>query len=217
MAVAPTKRLIYRVVDMVDRRTTRHAHVKPDLVEKTADWLQTNGLEAASMRNIAAGIGVSHATLLHHFGSKEGLLVEVLASFRGRQRLLLAAAAAEAGADHLGALLWATWQRVTAPDAEPFVRLVFELVGVGVRSPDRVQGFLDGVVADWTGSVRLLLERAGVPSDQAERLATFVFGAIRGLLIDQLTTGDRERVEGGVRELAEFIDDRVAAATQKGA
>src|SRR4051794_41432469 len=37
-----------------------------------------NGFAGGSIRTIADRVGVSHATLLQHFGSKEGLLTAVL-------------------------------------------------------------------------------------------------------------------------------------------
>lgn len=208
--IVSTDRFIYHPVSM-DGRTTRHAHRRPQLVLAAADWIVSNGLDELSLRSLAAGVGVSHATLLHHFGTKEQLLVEVLAEFRGRQRLMLAASASDSASPGLTALLWATWRRLTSPEAEPFLRLVFELAGVGVRRPERVQGFLHGVVEDWTSSIRLLLEREGMPPDAAARLATVVYAALRGLLLDVLTTGERDRVERGVRELADLLEARLAA------
>jgi len=138
--------------------------------------------------------------------------VEVLGEFRTRQRLVLAASAREAETLELATLLRATWGRLTAPESEPFLRLVFELVGIGVRRPERVKGFLEGVVEDWTESVQLLLEREGLTPDDARPLATLVYASFRGLLLDLLTTGEQERVEAAVMELAELVEGRLAAA-----
>lgn len=52
----------------------RHA-----IVEAALTVFGASGYRGGSMREIAQLLGVSHGTLLHHFGSKSGLLTAVLA------------------------------------------------------------------------------------------------------------------------------------------
>jgi AcrR family transcriptional regulator len=199
------------MVEPTDGRTTRYAHRRRELLEAASDWVLERGLGDVALRPLAAALGVSHATLLHHFGSREQLLVEVLGEFRTRQRLLLAATAADAADAAPDELLRAAWRQLTAPDAEPFVRLVFELVGAGLRGDAALEAFLRDVVADWTLSIEAVLAREGVPETRAASLATFIYGGLRGLLLDLVTTGERERLEAGVEELAAAVRALLAA------
>ena len=50
----------------------------------------TEGISDKSLRAIAAAAGTSHRMLIHHFGSREGLLVDVIREVEERQRTVLA-------------------------------------------------------------------------------------------------------------------------------
>ncbi|WP_061962482.1 TetR/AcrR family transcriptional regulator [Demequina flava] len=52
---------------------------RADIVRDAMALFSTSGYTDTSVRDIAAAVGVSASTLLHHFGSKEDLLGEVLA------------------------------------------------------------------------------------------------------------------------------------------
>jgi hypothetical protein len=90
------------------------------------------------------------------------------------------------------------------------MRLLFELVGLALQDPERFGPFLEQLVEDWTGSIELLLRREGIDEAAARRLATFVFGAVRGLLLDLLSTGERQRVDEGFEELVLAVEHRLS-------
>ena len=196
-----------------DGRTRRFAHRRGELLTAAADYVLAHGLNAVSLRPMAEALGVTHKTLLQHFGTKEALFVEVLAELRGRERLFLSARAAEhAGDSHdTVELLRLTWRRLSAPDHAAFLRLLFELVGLALQDPERFGPFLEQLVEDWTGSIELILGREGLDPHDARRLATFVYDAMRGLLLDLLSTGERDRVEGGFDELVLAVEARLTA------
>lgn len=52
------------------------------LLAQVRDCLLRRGLMGFSLRAVAAEVGIPHRTLLHHFGSKEQMLVEVIADLR---------------------------------------------------------------------------------------------------------------------------------------
>ena len=47
------------------------------LIDAAVAHADAHGLSDTSLRQLAAALGTSHRMLIHHFGSKEGLLVEV--------------------------------------------------------------------------------------------------------------------------------------------
>ena|SRR5215213_1949401 len=185
-----------------DGRRTRHAGVRRDLLDRATDHVFANGLRDLSLRSLGAAVGVSHRTLLYHFGSRAQLLSEILREARTRERLLVAAQL-DADLDFVE-LLRRVWGRIL--EHLPFFHVYYEVHGLALQDPERYASFLDGVVADWVGLGTDLLMREGLDRDRAERLATFVWGAARGLQLDLLTTGDADRVDGAFRELVASVE-----------
>jgi AcrR family transcriptional regulator len=199
----------------VDGRSTRFAHRRGELLKAAGDYVLDHGAGGMALRPLGAAIGVSHVALLHHFGSREQLFVEVLRELRERERRHLAARADGAvgtgsSAADLETLVREMWGRLSSPDHERFMRLLFELVGRALQDPDGYGRFLQELVEDWTGSIERLLLARGAPAHEAPRLATLLYGAIRGLLLDLVSTGDRDRVETGFEALLDLVRPRLA-------
>src|SRR5262245_35003627 len=72
---------------------------KERLLRATIDYVADHGLTDRSLRQIAAAIGTSHRMLVYHFGSKDGLLIEVVRAVESDQRSALEALAADASLD----------------------------------------------------------------------------------------------------------------------
>src|SRR5262245_37270234 len=68
---------------------------KRELLAATLAYAAANNLADLSLRPLAAAIGSSPRVLLYLFGSKEGLIREVLAAARAEQLALVARAAEE--------------------------------------------------------------------------------------------------------------------------
>jgi predicted RNA-binding Zn ribbon-like protein len=92
----------------------------------------------------------------------------------------------------------AVWERASEPARGAEFRLFFAVYGRALQAPEQFADFLAHVVADWMESLRAAQGPDADPA-AATRTATLVVATIRGLLLDLLTTGDRERV----REAAE--------------
>jgi AcrR family transcriptional regulator len=81
---------------------------RQQILDRAIEVFADKGSERTSLRAIAEKIGVSHAALLHYFGSREELLVEVL---RERERRHPAAAQGEV----VGIMVRAAERNVTIP------------------------------------------------------------------------------------------------------
>ena len=161
---------------------------KEALLEKAVDYVLARGLEGMSLRPMASAVGTSPRVLLYHFGSKEQLVAEVVAAARVRLREELAA--------FEGASLEDAWDHISAPRMEPYWRLTAQVLALGLADESAYSRSLPGIVHDWL---------ATRPPGQSPPLGTLVVAAFRGLMIDLLATGERERVEAAVRLLAGML------------
>jgi AcrR family transcriptional regulator len=158
------------------------------LLDAAIDHIAHHGGAGKSLRALAADLGTSHRMLIYHFGSKEGLLTAVAREVEARQR----AALADVGEGR------EFWQRLTADDLRANEKLFFQLYGQALGGTPGTTEFLDGVVEDWLGPIEALLARYGVPEADRAANARLGLAVTRGLLLDLVTTGDRDAVDAAM-------------------
>jgi AcrR family transcriptional regulator len=180
---------------------------RSELLSAVADYVLAEGLADLSLRPLAAAIGTSPRMLLYHFESKERLVVDVLAEVRGREAALFSA---WTGSAQPGELVDEVWRWLSAPETTPFLRLFFHVYGLALENPERYPGFLDHAVGDWLGPLSDQLERAGVAPAAAQEAATLVLAVARGLLLDLLVTGDRERIGSALDSLKRGVSEHLS-------
>jgi AcrR family transcriptional regulator len=148
------------------------------LLQAAIDYAIERGLADLTLRPLADALGVRPNTLVHHFGSKEELLSAILNGVRDRLRAM----SAQMQDDHP---LQGVWDWSSSPERLSFFRSFFEAYGLALRQPESFAPFLERVVDDWLPA-----------RDPAQ--ATLELAVVRGLLLDLLTTGERERVDGAL-------------------
>jgi AcrR family transcriptional regulator len=129
--------------------------------------------------------------LVHHFGTKEQMLEAILG--RLRERVFVTTRGPAGEQPDLASEARAVWDRAFDPQHEAEFRLFFAVYGRALQAPQQFAAFLEHVVADWMSA---LVDAQGPDADPATatRTATLVIATIRGLLLDLLATGDRDRV-----------------------
>jgi AcrR family transcriptional regulator len=145
--------------------------------------------------------------LIYHFGSRDGLLVEIVRAVEQRQRDLLSALMADPALTP-AEQAQRFWTQLTDPALWPSERLFFELYGQALRGRPHAVRLLDGVVTDWLGPLTELAVRSGVPREQAPAHARLQLAVARGLLLDLLATGDTEGVRAAAQ--VQIATDRAA-------
>ena len=179
------------------------------LVARTIEYVAEHGVNNLTLRRLAAKLGTSHRMLIYHFGSKQGLLVEVVREVERRQRQALAELEREleqeldTGVDGVAAAAELTrrfWSRLADPAMARYERLFFELYGHALQHDPGAVGLLDGVIESWLTPLTELVRRLGVPPDTAPARARLGLAVVRGLLLDLLTTGDRAGVDAALEE-----------------
>jgi len=161
---------------------------RAELLDAAVEHATAHGFAELSWRSIAAALGVSTTTLIHHFGAKEQLLEAILARLRERTEV--------AAGEHpdLATAARAVWAWCSDPQQWPTFKLFFAVYGAALQSPVPFTAFLERVGVDWLGTLRAA-QGTDVDPEAATRRATLAMAVIRGLLLDLLAGGDRARVD----------------------
>lgn len=182
----------------VDGRTSRHQHRRPELLAGAVEYILNHGIADLSLRPMAKALGVTHATLIRHFESREALIDEVVATIRAG---LFRTPAASLPADtDLGTVMWASWRRLMEPSERRQFALLFELVSIEARRPGRFGDLEPMLIGAFLSPMRAALISLGVPAAAARQLATGFLAIVRGLQLDLSVSGDRRRVDAAMRQ-----------------
>ena len=178
------------------------------LLDAAIDHIAARGVTDLSLRELAAAIGTSHRMLIHHFGGREGLWVEVIRAVEARQRDALADVVPEPGAGAGEALrLW--WRHVSDPSLWPNERLFFELYGQALQGRPGTTELLDGIVDAWLEPAAQAFMAYGLSSEEAWAQARLGVAVNRGLLLDLLATGDRAAVDAAMEAYITLVETRL--------
>ena len=190
---------------------------RPPDVERRAELLAAvvascaaRGIGHRSLRDLAADAGTSHRMLLHHFGSREALLVAIVEEVERRQAefaTTLAGSPAEA-------LLAAMWAHLSDPALRPFERLFFESYARGANGETPFDRLLPAVVDAWLqtdGPAHGPADRADAAPDPA--LTRLGLAVVRGLLLDLVATGAEAETTAALHRFAALLAAQPATAT----
>jgi AcrR family transcriptional regulator len=172
------------------------------LLDGAIDYVAQHGLADVSLRTLASALGTSHRMLIHHFGSKERLWVEIVRTVEARQRDLLG----EILPDHdqpVAEAMRAWWKHISDPALWPNERLFFEIYGQALQGRPHTGELLDGIVEDWLDPITEMNVSLGVPRKEARAHARLGIAVTRGLLLDLLATRETAAVDAAMEA---FID-----------
>jgi AcrR family transcriptional regulator len=139
------------------------------IVAAALTLIDADGIDALSMRKLAAALDVNPMSLYHHVANKAALLSAVI-------RRVAAALRLPGPAD-------GTWQQRLRLLAEAFrdlSRAHRDLVRHAFTSP----GFLQGESVLWR-ALRAILDDAGVPDDDRDQMAAVLACLVAGLLLTE--------------------------------
>src|SRR5947208_6129247 len=115
-----------------------------------------------SLRTLAKAIGTSHRMLIHHFGSKEGLWVEIVRTVEARQRDLLRDNLPDPNRP-VGDAMREWWTHFSDPALWANERLFFEIYGQALQGRPHTAELLDGIVEDWLDPITKINVSFGIP------------------------------------------------------
>ena len=153
---------------------------------------------------MAKDIGTTARMLIHHFGSKEALVADVLVAI---ELGFAERAAAYMGDDRTVTFtLNRMWSETAAPPMDSALRAMFEVWGQALVQPSRYESFLQSMTEPWIDMLRSRFEHAGHRAADAAILATLAVGAFQGLQLVRLTSGDGPRSAAALKVLMQWLD-----------
>lgn len=168
---------------------------RTELLDAVVGAFARGGIGGRSLRDVAAAVGTSHRMLLHHFGSRDELLLTIVEEVERRQ----AATLADLPDDPADAVA-AMWDDLRRPELRPFERLFFECYSRAAQGEAPFTRLLPGAVDGWLAAAE---ERAGGAVDPA--MVRLGLAVTRGLLLDLVATGDDAAVDAAARRFVELL------------
>jgi AcrR family transcriptional regulator len=165
------------------------------LLDALIEEFAAGGIGDRSLRDVAAAVGTSHRMLLHHFGSRDDLLVAIVEEVERRQMSLLGNLPADPA--EAFAAMWADLRR---PELRNLERLFFECYGRAAQGEKPFARMVPGAVDGWLAGVESV---AGTAFDPA--MARLGLAVTRGLLLDLVATDDEAGVDAAAKAFAELL------------
>jgi AcrR family transcriptional regulator len=172
---------------------------KASLLRDAMAYVAEHGVGDLSLRRLAAEIGTSHRMLIYHFGSKEGLFIEVIRAVEEQQRATLAGLEVDP-AMTAAEMTRTVWRHLSDPALAPNERLFYEVYGQALQARPQTANFLDDIVESWLGQASGVRVAQGVPAEHARAQARLDVAMTRGLLLDLLATGERAEADAAVEQ-----------------
>ena len=163
---------------------------RQELLDALVQEFAGRGIGDRSLRDIAEAVGTSHRMLLHHFGSRDELLLAIVEEVERRQMAVLASLPDDP-ADAIAAM----WADLRRPELRPFERLFFECYARGVQGEKPFARMLPAAVDAWLAG-----EATVAPAMRRLGLAV-----ARGLLLDLVATEDADGVDAAASAFVDLV------------
>ncbi|MCC5803577.1 TetR/AcrR family transcriptional regulator [Rossellomorea vietnamensis] len=162
---------------------------KREIIAKTADYILANGLQSASLRNLAKAANTSDRMLLHYFTNKEELFTVVLSSIS--QQLISLLQHADIKKQPFHTLVPFLYHMMKDPEVRPYIKLWLELITMASDDDDSLQVVARDICDHFYSFYQeILLVEEG---EDVEQLAALALVTVEGIaLLDSL--GDDSRI-----------------------
>ncbi|MGA8543856.1 MAG: TetR/AcrR family transcriptional regulator [Mycobacterium sp.] len=165
------------------------------LLDALIEEFAASGIGDRSLRDVAAAVGTSHRMLLHHFGSREDLLVAIVEEVERRQMAVVPELPIDPAEGF--AAMWADLRR---PELRQLERLFFECYARAAQGEKPFTRMVPGAVDGWLREVEA---NAEVPYDGA--MARLGLAVTRGLLLDLVATDDDAGVDAAANAFTNLL------------
>lgn len=187
--------------------------MKLELLDRVVAYLAEHGLGDMSLRPMAAALATSPNRLVHHFGSKQELLVAALDRALQLQVDVQNAWLKRDPSMSQADLLRRWWKWLIAEPAN----LALARLGLEAATLEATHTGLAGDVRAeqiglWRTEIEQRLMNEGVESEQAVIEASLLKAMFTGLMVDLMATGNRTRLTRSLEVGLARVEGLVAAA-----
>ena len=168
------------------------------LLDALVEEFSAGGIGDRSLREVGAAVGTSHRMLLHHFGSREDLLVAIVEGVERRQMGLLTGLPTDPA--EAFAAMWADLHR---PELRNVERLFFECYARAAQGEKPFDRMVPGAVGGWLAEVAAVAQGAFDPA-----MARLGLAVTRGLLLDLVATDDDAGVDAAANAFIQLLSRR---------
>ena len=165
-----------------------------ELLQAVVEEVAVSGIGDRSLRDVAAAVGTSHRMLLHHFGSRDELLLAIVDEVERRQMAMMRELPPQP-AEAIAAM----WANLRRPELRPFERLFYECYARGAQGEQPFARMLPGAVDAWLSDAAAT---GGAIDPAMTRLGLAV---TRGLLLDLVGTEDLDGVDGAAQAFIDLV------------
>jgi len=164
-----------------------YRHDREDVLEAAVEVAGDLGLGDLTFRAIGRRLGIADRTVVYYFPTKTDLLTAVL----GRSTMRLVAMLAPAVGDEQVTdpeLLAASWAALQQPEADPWLRLYVETLGLAVRRTEPYASISAELARTWIPwfAARLL---PGTTKEPVDDRAAGLLASLDGLLLLHTAVG----------------------------
>ena len=179
---------------------------RQQLLDALVDEFAAGGIGDRSLRDVAAAVDTSHRMLLHHFASRDEMLLAIVDEVERRQMAFLADLPTDP-ADGFAAM----WANLCRAELRPFERLFFECYSRGAQGEEPFARMVPRAVDAWLALPISKVDRAGGGAGDPA-LVRLGLAVTRGLLLDLVATDD----DAGVTSAAQAFVDLIRRAGTNG-
>ena len=163
--------------------------------------LARRGVVDTSLRTLAAEMGTSARMLIYYFGSKDALILAVLAR---QQRGFAPEPEPTSSLDELRKYLLADWESLTRGEKQTGVRIVEQVFGAACAQDSPYARYTADTFDRLIEALARRLVAVGIPDELSAFRAGVVVAALQGLLMRYFTATDGRTADEAFRRL---IDD----------
>ena len=176
------------------------------LLELVSDDLAVHGLVDFSLRRAARAAGTTHKVLLYHFAGPEDLLAQAVSVLRERRIANAVASIAGAPGATLAARVRAVWPALLGEES----RVLDQAIGLTMYDPSRYSELGRGATQQYLPTLLSLCPPSWSQQRKLE-VSEMILAALRGFLVDRLTSGDTAGADSGFAALTRALDREEAA------
>ena len=189
---------------------TKSSPRREEILNAAIDYILHHGVADLSLRPLAAAVGSKARLLIYHFGTKDSLISEAMLAVRDRVQKAFASVVASPDKRTPSRIMHSFWAWSTSARHERYLRLFFEVHGLALQKPASYGQYLEGAVTSWMELFASVLPPK-IPHARRRVLATMAVSSMAGLLLDYLSSGNKQRTTAALDLFSKNFDALVGS------